>query len=292
MLKPKYTLGIDLAGAKNQKTTLAALHHYPREGKTFLLDVHEGIGPLEQKGQKGISRSGDELLLEAISEIGPDVGRIGVSAPLTLPPCMTCTQRTCSSKNQCQNPAVRWMREFTKKAARAAKATDRSERGPAVRDFTPYTQRPVELWLKHQVLPKLDPRLRFEIDETLGGNRAPLTARMVYLKRRLSSYALTEVHPKLTVSLLSTKLRIAPRLVQSYRKLEEGAQARRELLDRLSSSIGLFVYDRDAQKLTRSLGAFDALICALTALLSDLGRCAKIPKGFPADSGWIDYPAD
>lgn len=270
-------LGLELAGAKNLKTAVAILEHYPREGKTFLLDVHEKI-----VGQPG--QTGDEALLELIEEIGPDARAIGVNVPLTLPPCITCTRRGCSA-GDCAVPAVRWMRKATQRAQRES-----AGRRTRAIEFTPYTQRPVELYLRYEVFPQLPEFLRFEIDETLGGNRAPLTARMYYLQRHLKAHRLIEASPKLTVATLALELGLPKRTVTSYRHLEQGAHAREEILEALVKQRGVFIYERDIRKLAVGLSAFDSFVCAYTALLADNGGCLRPPAGFPTASGWIAVP--
>jgi hypothetical protein len=267
-------LGLDLAGAKNQKTALAVLEYYPKEKKIFVLDIYERI-------------SGDQPLLELIEELEPGIARLGVNVPLNLPPCIPCSRKTCPTQTKCIDSAVKWMRDFTKKAQ---KSSDLKETGLKVLEFTPYTQRPVELWIRYQVLPKLPPSHRFEVDEALGGTKAPLTARMNYLKRHLHKLPLAEVWPKLAVALFAVDLGIQKRIVSKYRQLEEGIHAREEIIEELARKHGLFIYERDIAKLSHSLAAFDAFICAYTALLADTDRCAERPHGFPSTSGWVDYP--
>jgi hypothetical protein len=179
------------------------------------------------------------------------------------------------------------MRDFSKKAAkhRFGKSATR------VLEFTPYTQRPIELWIRHQVLPLLPESHRFEVDEALGGNKAPLTARMHYLKSHLRELQPTEVWPKLSVAVLCAEMGIERRIVSAYRHMEEGVHAREEILEALTEHHGIFVYERDLRKLAQSLTSFDAFICAYTALLVDNDRCEPIPKGFPASSGWVFYPS-
>jgi len=281
--RPRRYLGMDLAGAKNQKTALATLEYYPREQKTFLLDVYDRIVPKDEQ-------TGDEALLEVLEELrgGPhEVALLGVNVPLTLPPCAICSRKACSKLGKCGDPAVKWMRDFTRKNARAHRA---EPGGIRVRDFTPYTQRPTELYVRYQVMPELEPAQRFEIDESLGGNKAPLTMRMQYLKRYLVGLPVVETWPKLTIALLSRELGISRRMIMSYRRLEEGIHARQEILEAMAKRFGLFIYDRDLRKLSQSLPAFDAFACAYTALLSDTGRCAKVPSGFPDPEGWVHHP--
>jgi hypothetical protein len=277
VLESKRYLGLELAGAKNLKTALAVLEYYPKEKKTFLLDIFDKIAAHKPQ-------SADDALLEVIREFHPGITRMGVNVPLELPPCITCTKKTCPMPGECGAPSVKWMRDFTRKALKLP-------RGNKVLDFTPYTQRPIELWMRYQVLSKLSEFNRFDIDETLGGNKAPLTARMYFLKRHLRDIDLVEVWPKLSVAILAEELKLSRRTMSSYRSLEEGSFQREEILQALAEAHGIFIYDRDIRKLSLSLTAFDAFICAYTALLADTGRCMEMPNGFPVSTGWVEYPA-
>ncbi len=269
----KRYLGLELSGAKNYKTVLAALEFYPKERKIFLLDIYEKIAPREP------DESADDALLDLIQELKDGVARIGVNVPLQLPPCIECNK-----PGDCKTPPVRWMKEATKKAARL------KDKNIRPLPFTPYTQRPIELWVRYNVMPKLPESSRFEIDETLGGNRAPLAARMVFLKRQLKAFDLVEVWPKLTVAILAQEFGLNRKVIAGYRHLEQGIHAREVILDALAENHGIFIYERDIRKLAHNLGSFDAFICAYTALLSDTQRTVRAPAGFPVSSGWVQYP--
>ncbi len=275
----KRYLGLELSGAKNAKTTLATLEYYPKEQKVFLLDVHAGIGADSNKDS-------DEVLIETLHDHAdghPDF-KIGVNVPLTLPPCFTCTRKACAAEG-CSSPDVKWMRTMPLAKKPVSKKTAKLKNF-----FTPYTQRPIELWLKHEVITHLPEKARFEIDETLGGNKAPLTARMHYLHRHLRGMEMHEVLPKLTVALLMPQLKITLKQIQNYRKMEEGAEARQVILEKMCEQLDIFIYDRDMKKLTQNLGAFDAFLCAYTILLYDRNQCVNPPRNFPVNSGWIRYP--
>ena len=192
--------------------------------------------------------------------------------------------------HSCTVPDVKWMRIHQAKNNVTLKKTV-SKRTAKIKDtLTPYTQRPVELWLKHEVLPNLPPKIRFEIDETLGGNKAPLTARMHFLKFHLEKYEIHEVLPKLTIPLLMPVLKLSNRTLAQYRQLEDGVHAREAIIAKMIETLDIFIYDRDLKKITQSLNAFDAFICAYTVLLYDRNECVPPPRGFPAQSGWIRYP--
>ncbi|MEK6580566.1 MAG: DUF429 domain-containing protein, partial [Bdellovibrionota bacterium] len=274
--KSQRYIGLELSGAKNNKTAIAALEFYPKEKKIFLLDTYDRITSESEQ-------SSDQALLEMIREIGDSISLIAVNVPLELPPCIRCTRKKCPFPAKCADPSVRHMRQAVRKAIK-------QNPGPRILEFTPYTQRPIEIWLRYQVLPRIPESARFEIDEALGGNRGPLTARMNFLKRHLSDFSIIEAWPKLSVSILAAQMGLGKRVISSYRHLEQGSHARWEILEGLSKHHGIFIYDRDMRKLSASLAGFDAFICAYTALLSDTGRCTKIPSGFPQDSGWVQFP--
>lgn len=267
-------LGLNLAGAKSHKTALAALEYYPPEskssGKIFLLEVYEEV-------------AGDQALLELIEQVSGETGvrRLGVDAPLTLPPCLECARRACRTTGKCTAPAVKWMREIARRATR---------RPARPLEVTPYTQRPFELYARFKLLPELPEYARFEIDEALGGTKAPLTARMHWLRRHLGDLDIVEVWPKLSIAALAARLRIPKRTLETYRSLELGAESRETILELISEKENVFIYERDLRKLAVGLGAFDAFICAYTALLSDTHRCSKIGTGFPNSSGWVQFP--
>ena len=272
MPESKRYLGLELAGAKNKKSSLAALEYYPTEKKVFLLDIFDHIANDDDQ-------TGDDALLEVIQEMDPEgQSQMGVNVALELPPCIPCTRQPCPLPQRCIVPGVKWMRELTL-----------SQTSPT-REFTPYTQRPIELWVRYEVLPHLPTSHRFEIDETLGGNRAPLTARMHFLKRHLKSMTLYEIWPKLTVAILCAELGIHRRIISTYRSLEDGIYSREEILTQITQQKKIFIYERDLRKLATNLTAFDAFICAFTALLADLNQTAKPPLGFPIESGWIQFP--
>lgn len=279
--EPARYLGLELSGAKNQKTAVAALEYYPRERKVFLLDIFERISGRQAGGSKQAVQSGDEALLEVLRELTeeyePGDVHLGVNVPLSLPPCVECTRKVCPMPRSCSVPSVKWMRALSRRHSKTI-------------DFTPYTQRPAELWIRHHVLDRLPESHRFEIDETLGGNKAPLTMRMHFLRRHLPQVKLVEAWPKLTIAIMADELGISKRTVAGYRNLEEGAHAREEILEILAEKKGIFIYERDMRKLAQTLASFDAFVCALTALLADAGSTEAVPSGFPDAAGWVKYP--
>ncbi len=277
-------LGLELSGAKSERTAVAALEYYPKEKKIFLLDIYDRVTGSEDA-------SPDEVLIEVLSELKTSDRKsgetwLGVNVPLTLPPCLECGARNCTAPGKCGNKASRWMRAYIRRTAKGS-----NKKAARTRQITPYTQRPVELWLRHDVVAGLPEASQFEIDEAMGGTKAPLTARMNFLRRCLPGFHVIEALPKLTTALLARELDLPKRIIGAYRHLEEGGHARGEILEALARHHDIFIYERDLRKLSSNLAAFDAFICAYTALLSANGRCRKPPAGFPVASGWVEFPA-
>ncbi len=276
---PKRFLGIELSGAKNQKTAACVLEFYPREGKTFVLDVYDKI--ITDEGE-----TSDDGLLALLQELGSDkaIQAVGVNVPLDLPPCLVCRRRACF-EGPCDDPGVRWAQTLLKKY-------DRASRGPGrARQFTPYTQRPIEVWIWHEIIEKLPAYLRFELDETMGGNRAPLTARMHFLQKKLPTFHFVEVLPKLIVARLAEAGIVPKRDALAFRKIEEGAEARENLLHAIAQKLNFFVYDRDIHKLSLSLTSFDAFLCAMSCALTEArGSRHKPARGWPRGQRLVDDP--
>lgn len=285
---PVRFFGLELAGAKNLKTSLAALEYFPQEGKIFLIDLFEKIQPVaDESNDASLVMLLNELFETSVQENQHNFDlrpRLGVNVSLQLPPCLTCTLKECNKKipGKCAKPEVQWAQRFLDQQIQK-KSCNRN-------DFTGYTQRPVEIYIKHEILSKLDAELQFDIDETMGGNRGPLTARMQYLKKYLNQFEIFEIWPKLLVAQLTARYGIDRRYYRLYRDLEEGAAARTLLLEALMQNTEIFVYERDQRKITQNLAAFDAFLCAYGALLAYLKDSVAPPKGFPLESGWVTFP--
>jgi hypothetical protein len=268
-------LGLVISGAKNDRSALSVLEYFPSEKKLFLLDVFDRVTAREHQ-------TSDEALLELLHESMRGETVMGVHVPLSMPPCLGCSESACVSKG-CISKEAHWMRLFSQEFESTKKSRTKQP--------TAYTQRAVELWIRHQIIPELSEAARFEVDEALGGTQAPLTARMHYIKQRLhSDWTLFETWPKLSIACLTQELQLSRRTLASYRQLDDGVHARTEILERLIEKAGIFVYDRDLRKLGQSLSAFDSFICAFTALQSQLGHCHTRPQGFPKTAAWVQFP--
>lgn len=259
-------IGISLGGGKTDKTALAVLEYYPEQNKIFLSRLFDKIAT---EGEV----SGDLQIHRMISQCPAPLETVAFDVPLQLPKCVTCVKR-CPGYEACQEPEILWMwKQF-----RAQKKT----KSPA-RLFTPYTERCVEQYLQTEL------EEPFHLQHALGSNLAPLTARAQYLLRRIKTPTI-EVFPKLSLWRIGNALLMPKSQLRFHRHWDAGQTARQGVLNKVMDRNVAFIYDQDVKILVESPQAFDAFICALTALLEFRGLCEPRPKGFPRKESWLAIP--
>lgn len=259
-------LGLSLSGGKSDKSCLAVLEIYPDQKRIFLSRLHEKI-----KTEETISADGK--ILRMIEELLPDSRAIAFDAPLNLPQCLDCPI-ACKGYETCPDPQVKWMRKIDQ-AAQAKKRPKKS--------FTPYTQRPIDLYLAQVEDENL------EVQHTMGANLAPLAARAMYLKKRIPLEAI-EVFPRLAVWRIGLELKVSKSQLRVYRNSIGGEEARRVFLHALAEKAGLFIYQQDLKALCENPHAFDAFISAWVAFLREQEKTEAPPADFPKGAAWVEFP--
>ena len=253
-------IGVDLGGGKGKKTALAVLER-SRDGVTVTrLSPRPKEPPLY-----------DDALVSALLD-HTDGTVICVDAPLTLPPCLRCTEPVCPGQSACVDSEVVSMRAMT--AQEPHNGRDHRRGKPAV---TPYTQRATDLYLRSRgVLAR----------ETLGQAMGPLAARAAHLVRALGqkfrlNHNLIEVYPRATLELLGFR--------EPYKKRVD---RRIEILASLRDlSFGPGVWREECRQ---SDNVFDAVLCAYTGHLRDRDDWrTSTPAGDAFDpQGWIWVPPE
>jgi hypothetical protein len=268
MKSPKYHrfIGISLGGGKTDKTALSVIEYYPVQKKIFLSRLFDKI---MTEGEV----SGDLQIHRMITQCPPPLESVAFDVPLQLPKCVTCVHR-CPGYEACEEPEIVWMwKQFREQ---------QKHKSPA-RLFTPYTERCVEQYLQTEL------EEPFHLQHALGSNLAPLTARALYLKRRLRMPTI-EVFPKLSLWRIGQALHMPKSELRFHRHWDTGRDARQTVLQKVMDRNLAFIYDQDVKTLVESPQAFDSLICALTGLLNFLGHCEPRPKGFPRKESWLAIP--
>lgn len=263
-------IGLSLGGAKSDRTCVSVIDFYRKQGKAFLIDVYEGINATGDS-------TADENLVNIFNELAETQTKVmATDAPLSFPPCAFGCEKTCQGYAKCKKDEVKWMRQYYQKAL---------SKNPRMKHFTPYTQRPVDLFFRYQY-PDEEP---FQ-DETMGANQAPQALRMHYLKKFFQGPELIEVWPKLTLFLLHKGLKLTKREALGYRSVDKGLGYRENILSHIVDRSEIFIYERDFKKIISTVPAFDSFICAWAALQYEAGRTIQFKSELPLESGWIEIP--
>ncbi len=262
----KRYIGLHLGGSKSDKTCMAILEFYPMHKKVFLSRLHSQIGP--EKDQ-----SSDSKLHHLLTVSEAPVSSLAIDAPLSWPKCIRCNI-PCPGYENCTEPEIKWMWRWHKKRGKSKKPN---------KIFSPYTQRCSELFLAQEMEKAFFP------GDALGANQAPLLARAHFLLRRLKVDAI-EVFPPLSLWRIGHALGISKGTLSFVKHSAEGEENRLTILKKFVDSGLLFIYEQDLRTMAQQADAFDALICGLTAYLSDQDQCEPRPAGFPKSETWISVP--
>jgi len=256
----KRYIGVDLGGGKGKKTALAVLER-SREGVTVTR-----LFPKRKEPPLYDTTLVSTLLGQGESAV------ICVDAPLTLPPCLRCTEPVCPGQAACVDSEVVSMRALAHREPQDGRDHRRGK--PSI---TPYTQRATELYLRSRgVIAR----------ETMGQSMGPVAARAAYLVRALGQRFrlndnLIEVFPRATLELLGYR--------EPYKKRVD---RRIEILASLGDlTFGPGVWREDCRQ---SDHIFDAVLCAYTGYLRDRdGWRISVLAGDPIDpQGWIWVPPE
>lgn len=258
-------LGLSLSGGKSDRSCLTVIDFYPDSKRLFLSGITDRI-----RSEEFISA--DLKLHELISQFSDNCRWLGFDVPLNIPICIRC-QLACPGFETCSVEEIKWMRGIYQNI----------KKKKPKKMFTPYTQRGVDLFLQELEDDNL------EIQQALGANLAPLTARAHFIQRRLDLPSF-EVATKVSVLRMGLKLHVSKSHLLNYRSTTSGEEARRVFLQALCDKTGLFIYQQDLKSLIDSYHAFDALICAFIGYLHFQEKTEAPPSDFPKSAGWSWFP--
>lgn len=259
-------IGISLGGGKADKACIAVMEYYPQYKKVFL-------SRLIEKVKSDDNTSADLKIHEIIDQYHSALDTVAFDVPFRLPQCVNC-KCVCAGYEQCKEPHVKWMWEYTRKLHKKKKPR---------KLFTPYTQRCVEMYLSSEI------EEPFNIQHAMGANMAPLLARAMFITHRLR-VPCVEVYPKLSLWRIGRSLHVMKSHLRFHKHSFGGDESRRAILHALSTHNVAFVYDQDVKLMIENNHAFEAFICALTAFLKFKGLTEPRPEGFPESEDWIEFP--
>lgn len=254
-----------MSGGKSDKACLAVVDYYPDSNRLFLNRIFDRI-----KAEEFISA--DHKVHELISQFSENVLSLGMDVPLSLPICLRC-DLPCPGYETCTVPEIKWMRSVYQA----------SDKAKPKKMFTPYTQRPLDLWLQENVEEGL------EVQHALGANLAPLVARAHFIRRRLNLDCF-ETHPRVTVWRVGLQMKVARTQLKVYRNSVGGDEARKIFLQAMSDQLKVFFYHHDFKLMTENFHAFESFVCAYAGFLRHGQQTQKRPMDFPKNEVWTEIP--
>src|SRR3990167_4715063 len=96
--------GLSLAGGKRRGTSLVLISLDDQNSKLTITDIFGNLGPTT-------TQSSDQVLLRVINKRGDHPSILGINAPLSLPPCITCQLPWCPGHETCKVNSIEWMRD-------------------------------------------------------------------------------------------------------------------------------------------------------------------------------------
>ncbi len=260
-------VGISLSGGKADKACVAVLEYYPAQDRIFLARLYEKI-----KTEEIISA--DSKIIDLIAQFHGHVDYVAFDVPLSLPKHLLNCPAKCRSYETCTQPDAEYLRRLYADVHKGKKPK---------KLFTPYTQRPVDAYLAHKLEEK------FEVHHALGSNLAPLTARAIYLSKRIKVKTI-ETHPGISVFRLATDLKVSKLHGKFHKHFDGGDESREIILRALAEQKNLFVYRQDHKSMIENNHAFESMICAYVGYLKFQGQTQARPKDFPAKEAWVELP--
>ena len=265
-LKSHCFVGLCLGGAKTDKTAMSVLEYYPKNKKLFLRHIYPKIQSTQDK-------SSDFFIYEILKDSLTKISSISLNAPLTLPSCLTCKLQ-CPGYEACNESHILWHKKFS----------IRHKNKKTKKVFTPYTDRCSELYISKEL------EEPFSLSTALNSNKAPLTARSLFLKRRLKKVKKREFFAHLSLWRIGSSLKIAKTHLRRYRHQVEGKEARKIILKKVEKSGLIFFYEQDRRLMIKDVACFESFLGALTGVLSFMKQGEPLPLGYPKKEAWIDFP--
>lgn len=267
-MKALHFMGVCMGGGKTDKTCMALVEYYPSQNKVFLSRLFERV---KTEGET----SADLMLHNLIVDKSRELETVAFDVPLSLPKCIRC-QLKCPGYEACNEPEIEWMWNFYR---------SRNEKKRPNKLFTPYTERCAELFVASELEESFHP------SHALGANLAPLVARAHFITRRLK-VPVVEVNPKVSLWRVGRSLNIPKSYLRFHRHSVEGENSRKYILEKLIENDIAFLYVQDVRAMTENNQAFEAFICAITAVLAYRGQVEQRPAGFPDGESWPSLPVE
>jgi hypothetical protein len=294
-------VGLNLKGGRNDRFFFCLVEYFSEENRWFLKSL------LQVKDEEGLS--GDEAIRSWTLKY--DVTQMVVDTPLTVPACSTCTL-DCPGMKKCPEESVRdiflridnileedrRIREHHPKTYEKDRNCDdlfdysrdilhqkadsyllsRSFKRRLRKGYLPYWNRPVDFWIWCHYYNQMLELFNHSYD-SLGHTSLMVQSRFSYLKRHFpAQMTLFESHLYVILIELIRGEVVTKRELALMRDLEEGMDARANIIKKIEARLNIFIYDHDLDLLITYPRAFESFLLAIAGQNSLLGLSVQLPK--------------
>lgn len=292
--------GLSLKGGRRDQFFFSLLEYFPDEKRWFLSSL------LQVKDSDGAG--GDEAIRDWIEQYG--LNEIVLDVPLTLPTCSLC-QIECPGHKQCPHPDVvevkkhiqsvldedaRMATENPKDYEFARNADDlfdflkdithrpatthiisRSFKRRLKKGYLPYWNREVDFWVWCYYYDQLLELFNTSFD-SYGNSSLMVQHRFSYLRRHFPNQLnLFESNTQIVLVELLRAGVIKKADIIMMSDLEEGPEAKLDIIKRVEEKLNVFIYDHDLELLVRNPRAFESFLLALAGKNVYMNKNKNLP---------------
>ena len=255
--------GLSLGGGRRDQFFFCLLEYYENKDRWFLksiLQVEEG--------------DGNVVLNKWIQDFA--VRDLVVDFPLSHPPCHHC-HLVCPGTPACPVEEVVAARGRMKELLESEETLSKSFKRKLKRDFLPYWNRPVDVWVWEHYYDQLLDYFNMGFD-SFGNTSMMLLSRFAYLKRHLpQDLAYYETSPLICLLELLRGGIISHDQVARLKDMELGAAMRMEIIQAIERELKIFIYHHDLYLMTKNPRAFASFLLGLAGQRIAMNKTLSIP---------------
>lgn len=306
--------GMSMKGGRKDNFYFCLFEYFPDGERWFLRSL------LQVKDEEGLE--GDDAIRGWIGQY--EIRQLVLDFPLSPPPCHTC-KLDCPGVQNCPVPSVAEIKshidqlliEDSEKLLQNPKQYEydrnnddmhfigrdwpskvpthhilsRSFKRRLKRGLLPYWNRPIDyiIWTYYY-----DALLKIfnQTYDSFGNTSLVIISRFSYLQRHFPrSLQLFEGHVLLTLIELVRAKVIKQTVLLNLSDIEQGKNARSEVIKAIERSLNLFIYEHDLDILVKQPRAFESFIMAISGICFQQNKIRSIPSWIGPESSNFIIPA-
>lgn len=297
----KNIAGLSLGGGRKENFYLCLLDHYQKEDRWFLKSV------LQVKDEHGTD--GDQAIKSWINQY--EIKEMVVDFPLSKPECYNC-KLDCPGLSECKVDSVvnirlmmdellqrdeHLQKNNPKEYERRRNEDDEIDMAKCIfinkttdlllsrpfkkrlkKGYLPYWNRPIDFFIWCCYFDQMLKLFNMSYD-SYGKVSQMLLFRLGYLTKHFpKNFSMYEGNLYITLIELFRKKIISKKLIFELTDLEQGVEARSEIIKAIEKKLKIFIYEHDLEIIIKNPRAFNSFLLALTGRQKIIDNISEIPK--------------